>query len=131
MVELDMVGLAERVIFYMGMVLVVIGALCDLVASIGIVRFPNFYVRLHAATVGIIGGAVTPLIGLALISLVSSQFGVYRYGMACIAFITAIVIMIVAPTGTHILAYAAHKSKTVPVEPKVVDKLEERERRYS
>lgn len=122
-----MIEVIEYIVATIGFAFITIGAICDLIAAIGMNRFPNFFVRLHAATIGVIGGAVIPLIGIALVSLVSDQFGVYRYAVSSIAFITSLVIMIVAPTGTHILAHAAHKAKLVPVHPKVVDKLEERE----
>jgi len=117
----------EFILAGIGFTFITIGAICDLVAAIGINRFPNFFVRLHAATIGIIGGAVIPLIGVSIVSLVSEQLGFYRFAVSGIALITALVIMIVAPTGTHILAYATHKARLAPVYPKVVDKLEERE----
>ena len=122
-----MFELIEYILAGIGFAFITVGAICDLVAAIGINRFPSFFVRLHAATIGIIGGAVIPLIGISLVSLVSDQLGVYRFAVSSIALITALVIMIVAPTGTHILAYAAHKAKLAPVYPKVVDKLEEKE----
>ncbi|MCD6488178.1 MAG: monovalent cation/H(+) antiporter subunit G [Desulfurococcales archaeon] len=114
----------EWIIFYIGLGLTTLGALCDLFGSLGLLRFPNFYVRLHAATVGIIGGAVVPLIGVGLMSLCSSQLGVYRFAVATIFFLTAFVTMIVAPIGTHALAYASHRGRVVKVEPKVIDMLE-------
>ena len=122
-----MLEIIEFIFAGIGFTFITIGAICDLVAAIGINRFPNFFVRLHAATIGIIGGAVIPLIGVSLVSLVSEQLGFYRFAVSGIALITALVIMIVAPTGTHILAYATHKARLAPVYPKVVDKLEERE----
>ena len=122
-----MLEIVEFILAGIGFTFITIGAICDLVAAIGINRFPNFFVRLHAATIGIIGGAVIPLIGVSIVSLVSEQLGFYRFAVSGIALITALVIMIVAPTGTHILAYATHKARLAPVYPKVVDKLEERE----
>jgi len=124
-----MFEIVEWIAFVIGLVLVVIGAICDLAGSLGLLRFPNFFVRLHAATVGTIGGAVIPLFGIALIALVSSQLGPYRWAVAGGAVIAAILIMIIAPAGSHALAYAAHKSKSVPVTPKVCDLLEEHEKR--
>ena len=122
-----MIELIEYIVATIGFTFITVGAICDLIAAIGMNRFPNFFVRLHAATIGVIGGAVIPLIGIALVSLISEQLGIYRYAVSGTAFITALVIMIVAPTGTHILAYAAHRAKLAPVYPKVIDKLEEKE----
>jgi multicomponent Na+:H+ antiporter subunit G len=114
----------EQVLLYIGMALVVIGALCDLIAAMGLVRFPNFFVRLHAATVGTIGGAVVPLFGVTLMTFACDFLGYWKWFLACGSFITAIIIMIVAPVGSHALARGAHRHG-IPVEPKVCDFLEE------
>ncbi|HHC18877.1 MAG TPA: cation:proton antiporter [Euryarchaeota archaeon] len=114
----------STILFYIGAVLIFIGALCDLFGALGLLRFPNFFVRLHAATVGTIGGAVVPLIGVALVALGSDFLGNIRYVIAGSSFVTAIIILIVAPTASHALAYAAHKSKAVKWEDKVCDHLE-------
>ena len=119
--------IVEEIVLGLGLVLITIGAICDLLASIGLNKFPNFYVRMHAATIGTIGGAVIPLIGVGLIALISDQLGTYKYMVFGVSIITALLIMIASPTGTHILANAAHKAKLAPVQPKVVDKLEEAE----
>ncbi len=115
----------DLVLIYLGEILVVIGVLCDLIGSIGLLRFPNFYLRLHAATVGTIGGAFVPLIGAALIAAGSEYLGVYRWFMAGGAVVTAILILILAPAGSHALARATHRARVTPVYPKVVDHLEE------
>ncbi len=112
-------------LIYIGEVLVAIGVFCDLAASIGMLRFPNFYVRLHAATVGTIGGAFVPLIGVALIAVGADWLGIYRFFLAGASIVTAIIIIILAPVGSHVLARAAHRARLVRVEPKVVDHLEE------
>ncbi len=114
----------EWVVLYVGASLVALGALCDLLGALGLLRFPNFFVRMHAATVGTIGGAVVPLIGIGLIALVADELGPYRVAVALTSFITAGVIMIVAPVGVHALAYATRRSEVVKVEPKVIDVLE-------
>lgn len=115
----------NEILIYLGEVLVAVGVFCDLVASIGMVRFPNFYVRLHAATVGTIGGAFVPLIGVALIALGAEWLGTYRFFLAGASVITAVLIVILAPVGSHVLARAAHRAGVVKVEPKVVDHLED------
>lgn len=114
----------DIVLVAIGEVLVSIGVFCSLVASIGMLRFPNFFVRLHAATVGSIGGAFVPIIGAALIAL-GSDFLDYRYLFFGSLVITAIMVMLVSPAGSHALARATHRAKVAPVEPKVADHLEE------
>ncbi len=120
-----MVSPIDWALVIIGEILVAIGAVCDLIAAIGVLRFPNFYVRLHALTVGSIGGAFVPLIGVALIAAGSEFLGPYRWFMAGASLVTAVVVLILAPTGSHLLARAVHRSGIVPVEPKVVDHLEE------
>ncbi|MEM1643863.1 MAG: monovalent cation/H(+) antiporter subunit G [Desulfurococcaceae archaeon] len=117
----------EVIAIYLGQALIAIGVFCDLVAAIGLLRFPNFYLRLHAATVGTIGGAFVPLIGAALLAAGSTYLGAYRWFIAGGALVTAIIVLILAPAGSHALARAAHRSRAAIVEPKVVDYLEEDE----
>lgn len=116
----------EAVLFWVGSALFIVGGVFDLLAAIGMLRFPNFYVRLHAATIGAIYGAVLPLMGMALMALGSPDIP-GNYAIAGASFVTAIVLLIVAPIGSHVLAYAAYKSRSVEWKP-VVDALEEGEK---
>lgn len=115
----------DYILVILGGILLFIGALCDLIAAIGMNRFPNFFVRLHAATVGTIGGAFYPLIGTALIAFASEFLGSYRWFIGGCSLVAAFLILLLAPAGSHALARAAHKSKSAIVEPKVVDHLDE------
>ena len=120
----NMVSLND-VLILIGEVAIGLGAFVDVVAAIGMLRFPNFYVRLHAATLGTIGGAFLPLIGASLVAVGAEFLGIYRWFMAGGSFVTALLILILAPAGSHALARAAHRSRAAIVEPKVVDHLEE------
>ncbi len=115
----------NEVLIYLGEIAIGIGVIADLIAAIGLLRFPNFYVRLHAATVGTIWGAFLPLIGVALVAAGADFLGSYRWFMAGGSLVTAILILILAPAGSHALARAAHRSRAAKVEPKIVDHLEE------
>lgn len=115
----------EWALVIIGEILVVIGAICDLIGSIGMLRFPNFFVRLHALTVGTIGGAFVPLIGVTLIALGAEFLGYYRWFVAGASLVTAVLLLLLAPAGSHAIARAAHRSRAVIVYPKVVDRLEE------
>ncbi len=113
----------EDIIVYIGMALITLGALSDLIAAIGLNRFRNFYLRLHAATIGTIWGAFLPLIGATLLSAGCVALGPYRWFMSGGALVTAVLVLILAPAGSHALARAAHRSKVVKVEPCIDDHL--------
>ena len=108
--------------FILGAILITIGGICDLLGAIGLLKFPNFYVRLHAATVGTIGGAVVPLFGVTLLALGTEVPN--KYAIAGASLITGIIVLLAAPAGATALAYAAHRSGVVEWKPKV-DHLKE------
>lgn len=108
-----------------GQSLIAIGVACDLIAAILMIRFPNFYVRLHALTIGSIGGAVVPMIGSIFIALGAPYLGEYRWFLAGGAAVTAFFIFILGSIGSHAIARAAHRSRTVILTPCYVDHLAE------
>ncbi len=115
--------------FYFGLALAILGAILDLIGAIGLMRFPNFFVRLHAATVASIGGAAYPILGVSLMIFCSDIFKPpIKYFVAGASLATGILVFIAASTGSHVLARAAHRAG-VPVEPKVCDYLEEDRKR--
>ena len=120
-----MATVIEWILVITGQILVAIGVACDIIAAILMLRFQNFYLRLHALTIGSIGGAFVPMIGAALIAAGSEFSGHYRWFMVGASIVVAIIEYILAGAGTHAIARAAHRSKTVEVYPKVVDHLEE------
>lgn len=101
-----------------------IGAFCFIVGAIGIIRFPNYFVRLHAATVSVIGGSFTTLLGLAFYSITVVRDANLRFLLSSSSLLVAVLLFITSPVSTHAVARAAYKFG-VPVEPKVCDKLEE------
>lgn len=115
----------ENVIFVVGSVAILLGAVYDLIAAIGLLRFPDFYMRSHAATVGTIGGAALPVFGAGLVALVYHPLGNQRFFMAGIAFTVGVLILIIAPTGSHSLVSAVYFGKIGKKPPLVVDQLEE------
>jgi multicomponent Na+:H+ antiporter subunit G len=118
-------NLFNQLIVFFGEFLLVVGVVGDLIGALGMLRFPNFFVRLHAATIGAIGGAFYPLLGVTLIAFGADFLGAYRWFIAGSSLITASLIAILAPTGTHALARATYRSKVSKPYPKVVDHLEE------
>ena len=94
-----------------GFILLIAGVICDVFGAIGMHRFDNFYLRLHAATVGTIGGKFYPLIGVTLIAA-----DMRLWSIAGIALLSALLVMITAPVGSHALAFAAAEKNLVPIE---------------
>ncbi len=115
----------EEVIFIIGSIAILLGAIYDLIAAIGMLRFPDFYMRSHAATVGTIGGAALPVFGAGLVALVYHPLGSQRFFMAGIAFTVGILILLIAPTGSHSLVSAVYFGKVGKKPRLVVDQLEE------
>ncbi|WP_297552820.1 monovalent cation/H(+) antiporter subunit G [Thermococcus sp.] len=111
-----------NILFLLGAILVTIGGICDLFGAIGLLKFPNFYVRLHAATIGTIGGAAIPLFGVALLALGTNI--PHKHAIAGASLITGIITLLAAPAGATALAYAAHKTNAVEWKPKI-DHLKE------
>jgi len=82
--------------------LVLGGAGFCLIAAIGVVRFPDLYVRMHAATkAGTLGA------GLVFIAVAvgSGELGTVIRAMAAVLFL-----LLTAPIGAHLLARAAYAS---------------------
>ncbi|WP_297521910.1 monovalent cation/H(+) antiporter subunit G [Thermococcus sp.] len=115
----------EEVIFIIGSIAILLGAIYDLIAAIGMLRFPDFYMRSHAATVGTIGGAALPVFGAGLVALVYHPLGSQRFFMAGIAFTVGVLILLIAPTGSHSLVSAVYFGRIGRKPPLVVDQLEE------
>jgi multicomponent Na+:H+ antiporter subunit G len=115
----------DFVLTVIGYILIGIGAFCQIVAGMGMNRFPNFFVRLHAATIAAIGGSFVPIIGCSLLALSFEELGDVRFFLAGGGFVAAVFLLILAPVGSHLLAKAAYFSKAAVLQPKVVDALEE------
>ncbi len=120
-----MTTLIEWFLVILGQVFITAGVFFDLVASIAMIRFPNFYTRLHAATVGSIGGAFLPIIGVALVAAGADFLGPYRWFLCGASLVVAFIELLLAGAGSHALARATHRAKAAPVKPVITDQLEE------
>ena len=100
-----------------GYILIVIGILFNIFGCIGLVRFPDVYNRLQAATKCVTLGTFLLLIGVALASDVSA--------LSMKAIICGIFILITSPTAAHAIAKGAHASGVELWENSVVDKYAE------
>jgi multicomponent Na+:H+ antiporter subunit G len=80
--------------------LLVIGSLFALVASVGLLRLPDLYTRMHAASKAGTMGACLMLIALAVHA---SDIGTVSRALAGVVFF-----LLTAPVSSHLLAKAAY-----------------------
>ncbi len=90
----------------LGGVFVVAGLFFLLGGAIGVLRFPDFYTRLHAARVSDAVGATVLLVGLAIMA-----DGAVAVKLVLLAALTAAL----GPTLSHLLANAAHAAGLAPL----------------
>ena len=92
---------------WIGGALCLLGALLCLVGTVGVMRFPDFYTRLHAASVTDTSGATLVLVGMAFLAT----------GPLIIFKLIAIWVFLffTGPTATHAVANAAHKAGVQPI----------------
>jgi multicomponent Na+:H+ antiporter subunit G len=83
------------------------GLALTLIGAIGVIRFPDFYTRLHAAGVTDTGGALLILFGLA--ALAGWSFAALKL------LLIAVFLMLTTPVATHVLAQAAHAGGLEPL----------------
>lgn len=96
-------------------VLLIIGAGFNLVAAIGLLRFPDVYTRMHAASkAGTLGSGVMMI----AIAVASGEFNVVTRSLAGVVFF-----VLTAPLSAHLLARAAYFSGIRPWEGTRVDEL--------
>ncbi len=98
-------------------VFVVMGALFALVASIGILRLPDFYTRIHAASKAGTVGSVLALVALAIVSVQTAE--VLR-AIAAIVFF-----FLTAPISAHLLGKAAYSAGYRMWSGSVLDEMDE------
>lgn len=87
---------------YLGAAVMLAGASFSLLAAIGIVRLPDLYTRLHAASkAGVVGAGLI----LAAVAIVS-----FDAAVAMRAGLGIIFLLLSTPVSAHLLARAAYKS---------------------
>jgi multicomponent Na+:H+ antiporter subunit G len=91
----------------MGAAACLAGGIICVISSIGVLRFPDFYTRLHAASVTDTGGAALILIGMALMA----PGWIVLVKLFCIF----VFLFLTSPTGSHALANAAHTAGLQPL----------------
>ena len=96
-------------------VILLAGALFSLIAAIGIVRLPDLYSRMHAASkAGTVGSGLL----LLAVGIHSQDLSILARALAGFVFF-----VLTAPIAAHLLARAAHKAGYRLTEPSVRDEL--------
>jgi multicomponent Na+:H+ antiporter subunit G len=102
----------------LGYIFITIGAFFDFFGCMGLVRFPDVYNRLQAATKCVTLGTIMILVGTAVVAAEPT--------ISIKAIICATFIVITSPTGAHALARGSYISGVGLWEKSVIDKFRER-----
>lgn len=92
---------------WIGSGLVALGAVATLLGAIGLLRFPDFYARTHAAAITDTIGATLVILGLGLLS--DSWVTALKLSLVWVF------LVITTPTAAHALADAAHSAGLKPI----------------
>lgn len=92
---------------FIGGALCLLGGILSVIGAIGVLRFPDFYTRLHAASVTDTGAVLTLLLGMALLAPTWAIF------IKLVA--VGIFLCLTAPTSSHAIANAAHTAGVEPI----------------
>ena len=116
------------IIFYL---FLAIGVFFNLLAGIGLLRFPDVYTRLHAGTKCTTFGSIFICGGIIIYGLVKWYGGDVDSSVLMLHTIGALVaILLTNPTGAHAIARAAHRSGVMPAQA-VVDDLDKKDKTRS
>ena len=91
----------------LGSALLLVGAVLALIGTIGVLRFPDFYTRLHAASVTDTAAATLAIAGMMLLApsmaIMFKLVVVWRF------------LFLTGPTSSHAVANAAHTAGLQPL----------------
>jgi len=103
---------------YCGGVLLILGALFCLLAAVGVVRLPDLYTRMHAASkAGAVGGGLI-LLAVAVVSMDAAVF--------LRAIIGVLFLLLTTPVAAHLLARASYLTGYRPSDSTKRDDLKTR-----
>lgn len=100
-----------------GIILICIGITFDFLGVLGLIRLPDVYNRLQAATKCVTFGSMGILLGIIVMQ------GFTSFGFK--ALVGIVFIVLAAPTAAHAISRAAHRSRIPLANVSVVDKYEE------
>jgi multicomponent Na+:H+ antiporter subunit G len=100
---------------YIGCLLLVLGAAFSLIAAIGVVRLPDLYTRMHAASkAGAVGGGIV----LLAVAIMCFDGGIATRAVVGIGFL-----LLTTPLSAHLLARASYQSDDKSRSKLVIDEL--------
>ncbi len=105
-----------------GYIMITVGVLFDVLGCVGLVRLPDVYNRLQAATKCVTLGTCLILFGVAVMGFGSGQNAMAVKSLICAAFV-----LITSPTGAHALARGSHKAGVPLWQGSVIDQYQEYE----
>lgn len=91
----------------LGSGLCLLGGILSVIGAIGVLRFPDFYTRLHAASITDTGAVLAVLFGMALLS----PHWLVLYKLLAVG----IFLFLTGPTASHAIANAAHTAGLEPI----------------
>ena len=102
---------------YLGGILLVAGAIFTLLAAVGVIRLPDLYTRMHAASkAGAVGGGLV-LLAVAVLSQDAA--------VSIRAIIGVLFLLLTTPVSAHLLARASYLTGYLPGDETSVDELAE------
>ena len=111
----------------LGMVLGVTGLVFFLGAAVGLVRFPDFYTRMHAAGKGDTLSTMLMLTGFALVTM--QDFSLTSFLIVLKILSVVLFIYLTSPTSSHALMRAAFEDDEMPLSEEDIKKSKNRNRR--
>jgi multicomponent Na+:H+ antiporter subunit G len=109
----------EMVRYPAGSALCLVGAILCVIGTIGVMRFPDFYTRMHAASITDTSGATVILIGMALMAP----------GWLVVAKLVTIfwLLFLTSPASSHAVVNAAHTAGLQPLIGRIGKKADDEE----
>ncbi|MEL7127967.1 MAG: monovalent cation/H(+) antiporter subunit G [Pseudomonadota bacterium] len=91
----------------LGAGLCLVGAVLALIGAVGVLRFPDFYTRLHAASVTDTGAVLALVLGMILLSP--------HWLIMVKLLLIVLFLFLTSPTATHAIAHSAHVAGLEPL----------------
>ena len=109
-----------EIAYFIGKIFIAVGVAFDFFGCLGLVRLPDVYNRLQAATKCVTLGTCSILFGVFLIHIADGAVAPAIKSILC-----AIFLLLTSPVAAHALARGAHISGVRLWEKSVIDKYEE------